>query len=83
MPYTLYTQVFRPHFRSDGYISDYCDGYLFQNHQLFGVKPNALQLILYFDELEVCNPLGSHCGIHKLGNTLYTCIHAHSNHPTI
>lgn len=53
--------------RTDGYLSDYCDGYLFKNHSLFRTKPNALQLILYFDELEICNPLGSHSGVHKLG----------------
>lgn len=63
----LCLQVFLPHSRSDGYLSDYCDGYLFKNHQLFRAKPNALQLILYFDELEVCNPLGSRSGVHKLG----------------
>lgn len=53
--------------RSDDYLSDFCDGSLFKNHPLFQTHPDALQLIIYFDELEVCNPLGSHSGIHKLG----------------
>ena len=57
--------------RSDGYLSDYCDGYFFKNHQIFGTRPNALQIILYFDELEVCNPLGSHSGVHKLGKSIF------------
>ncbi len=30
-------------------------------------NPNALQLVAYFDEVEVCNPLAGHAGIHKLG----------------
>ena len=29
--------------------------------------PCALQLTLYYDDLEVCNPLGSKAKIHKLG----------------
>ena len=53
--------------RSDEYLSDFCDGSLFKNHPLYQAYPDALQLIVYFDELEVCNPLGSHSGIHKLG----------------
>lgn len=61
------TQVFQGHMRSDDYLSDFCDGSLFKNHPLFQTYPDALQLIIYFDELEVCNPLASHSGIHKLG----------------
>ena len=48
-------------------ISDFCDGSFFKTHPLFSVSLNALQLIAYYDELEVCNPLVSHSGIHKLG----------------
>ena len=47
-------------------LGDYCDGSLFQKHPLFSVEPCALQ-IMYFDELEVCNPLGSSAKVHKLG----------------
>ncbi|CAG9765739.1 unnamed protein product [Ceutorhynchus assimilis] len=31
-----------------------------------------LPIILYFDDLEVCNPLGSHAGYYKLGSVYYT-----------
>ena len=54
--------------RTDSYLADFCDGSFFKTHPLFQMYPDALQLILYYDELEVCNPLGSHSGIHKLGN---------------
>lgn len=61
-------QVFQSHTRSDNYLADFCDGSLFNNHSFFQAHPDALQLIMYFDEIEVCNPLGSHAGVHKLGN---------------
>lgn len=42
-----------------------------KNHPLFQAHPSSLQLIVYFDELEVCNPLGSHSGVHKLGKSIH------------
>ena len=53
--------------RTDNYLGDFCDGSLFKGHTLFQIYTDALQFILHFDELEVCNPLGSHSGVHKLG----------------
>ena len=55
------------HGRSDDMIGDVCDGDLFRSHPLYQEHADALQLLAYFDEIEVCNPLGSHSGIHKLG----------------
>ena len=54
----------------DGLLNDYCDGSDFTNHPLFSSEQNALQILLYFDELEVCNPLGTKVKKHKLGNSL-------------
>ena len=51
----------------DGYLRDYRDGQLFKEHPLFSNDNQALQLIIYFDEVEVANPLGAHRGVHKLG----------------
>lgn len=48
-------------------LMDYCDSKTFHEHPLFSQEPTALQLILYFDELEVCNPLGSRRKKHKIG----------------
>ena len=59
-------QVFQSHVRSDNYLADFCDGSLFKNHPLFRAHP------IYFDEIEVCNPLGSHAGVHKLGKVAYS-----------
>jgi hypothetical protein len=55
------------HIRSDGLLSDFCDSEAYKNHPLFKRYPRALQIILYFDELEICNPLGSKSNKHKLG----------------
>lgn len=60
-------QVLKKHDRSDDFIGDFCDGKLFKTHDLFVKNPKSLQLIAYFDEVEVCNPLAGHAGIHKLG----------------
>lgn len=51
----------------EGVLSDYCDGKNFKNHPLYKDEPTSLQIILYFDELELCNPLGSHRKKHKIG----------------
>lgn len=48
-------------------LQDYCDGSEYRKHPLFAVDPNFLQIILYYDDLEVCNPIGSKRIIHKLG----------------
>ena len=56
--------------RNDGLLGDFCDGSLFKNHPVFRLDPLAIQLILYFDEIEPGNPLGSHHGIHKLGRPI-------------
>lgn len=56
----------RGHSRIDGNLGDYCDGSNFQNHSLYSSQRNALQILLYYDEVEVCNPLGTKVKRHKL-----------------
>jgi len=56
-----------PHQRNDGLIVDYCDGYVFSCHPLFSRNHKAIQIILYYDEVEVVNPLGSKTSKHKVG----------------
>ena len=53
------------HSLSEGFLGDYCDGELYTTSALFQEDPCALQIQLYYDELELCNPLGSKK--HKLG----------------
>ena len=51
---------------SDCCFSDITDGRVFQSNDLFKSHPNSLQLILYQDAFEVCNPLGSSRKKHKI-----------------
>ena len=50
-------------------MRDFCDGELFRDghHPLFSINDNAIQIILYYDDFEVANPLGSKATLHKLG----------------
>lgn len=53
---------------SSNCLSDFCDGRSYGQHPLFSTDPVALQLMLYYDELELCNPLDSRRKKHKIGN---------------
>ena len=53
--------------RQAPHMVDFCDGSQYLTHSLFSVDNTALQIILYYDELELCNPLGSRRKKHKLG----------------
>lgn len=55
-----------------GFFYDIIDGDIFKSHPLFSVRPNALQLILYTDEIELCHPLGSHASKNKFLIVYYT-----------
>lgn len=41
-------------------LIDYCDGGSYKNHPLFSDDDTALQIVAYFDELEVKNLIGSY-----------------------
>ena len=70
-------EAFPSRIRNDGIMEDFCDGATFKSHPLFSQDPEALQIIGYFDELEVCNPLGSHIKKHKVGVVFYTLGNIH------
>ena len=48
-------------------MEDFCDGYMYKEHPLFSVDNTALQIFLYYDDVELCNPLGSKAKVHKVG----------------
>ena len=54
------------HERNDCLLADFCDGSMYKKHD-----KTALQLQLYYDDLQICNPLGSRAKKHKIGNKLY------------
>ena len=66
----VYYLVNNPHVSDNSIYNlliDYYDGNQFRQIALFHSNQYALQLNLYYDELKICNPLGSHHKIHKLG----------------
>ncbi len=54
-----------------GNMHDNCDGVHYSKHPLYRNHPNALQIQLYFDDLETTNPLGSKTKIHKMGTVYF------------
>ena len=65
-------EVLNPHqCHSREQLFDFCDGLVFKSHAIFCSDPCALQIIAYYDELEVANPLGSYVKKHKLGCMFY------------
>ena len=60
-------KVLRGHQRKDHLLADFCDGAIFKSHPLFLSDHKVLQIMVYYDDVEVCNPLGSRAKKHKLG----------------
>ena len=56
----------------DGKMPDYSDGAQFATHPLYSRYPDALQIQLYFDDVETTNPLGSKTKIHKMGAVYFS-----------
>lgn len=61
-----------PELCREGTFYDICDGAIYKNDEFYANHKNALMLLLYHDELEVCNPLGSKAGKHKVDMYYYT-----------
>ena len=55
---------------TDGIMRDFCDASFVRSHHVFTSHPNALQFVLYYDDIEVANPLGAKAGAHKLGKCI-------------
>ena len=70
---TVLDEIQQTHESTDGVMRDICDGEYVKRHPLFNKFKKALQFILYYDDIEVCNPLGSSAGIHKLGKIMSSC----------
>jgi len=74
---TINKQVENPHAHTDGKIEDFCDATLFKQCPLFSKNPLALEIIAYYDELELCNALGSHVKKQKVGIVSFTLGNIH------
>ena len=57
----VYQKVFCEHstVTDSNTYNDFCDGSFFRCHPLFSIQKESLQIIAYYDELEICNALGA------------------------
>ena len=60
-------EIDNPHESNDGILRDICDGDLTFNHPIFSVDNGALQIIGYYDDVELANPIGYKVKKHKVG----------------
>lgn len=51
-----------------------CDGSCYKEHQLFSNHLTALQIIAYYDDISITNPLGSSKNEYKLGMCGYNVV---------
>lgn len=61
-----------------GEISNFESTLTYKNSEFFQSHPEAFKLILYHDDIEVANPLGSRAGVHKL-TMFYISVHGHTS----
>ena len=60
-------QIEYDHSMTNGKIRDFCDGRFYKNRPLFSSNSSALQIMMYFDDVDACDPLGSKSSKHKIG----------------
>lgn len=58
---------------ANGYYYDIFDGSGYSGDQFFKDHPSSLAIVLFHDEVEICNPLGSAAIKHKI-DMYYYCI---------
>ena len=58
-------------------LQDLCDGELYEKHPVLSCSQNKVQITAYFDEIELCNPLGSHTKVHKIGCLFFSIGNIH------
>ena len=54
---------------------DFSNGSLLKNHELLACDKTALQLIMYYDDMNLTNPLTNK--VHKLGFVYYNLVNIH------
>ena len=75
---SIYNAVLTPRSNtSSELLSDFCDGTLYKTHPIFSTNPRALQIILYYDELELVNPIGCFVKRHKIGCVMFSLGNVH------
>ena len=60
-------------------MSDVCDGHYYSSHPVFSCNDKALQIVAYYDELVLTNPLMSRRNNYKIGK-FYSFMHVIIHH---
>ena len=60
------------HTNQSGLMYDFSDGEIYKSHPVFSSDEHALQIILYFDDVETANPLGSDTNVVSCFVVMYT-----------
>ena len=68
----IWRETGNSHKSRDRYMHDICDGDFVKNTEIFNAHPHALQILLYTDDIEIVNPIGSHTSKHKLTMFYFT-----------
>ena len=63
-----------PYRSEEGLVKDVRDGQYFKHNKYFQDNPDAVPILLFQDELELCNPLGSGKSKHKVNATYFTTL---------
>ncbi len=61
----------------DNVLRDMCDGSVYKQHPLFSCDEASIPIIGYYDEVELCNPLGSSSKKHKVGCLFFSIGNLH------
>ena len=59
-----------PRMTPEGFFFDLYDGQIVNENQ--SLTHGDLSLLLYYDEIDICNPLGSKAGVHKMSMFYYS-----------
>lgn len=62
----VFSYVVNNHKSTDGILRDFCDGDFYSKNPFFNDNPNALQIMLFFDEFTAVNPLGHQVKNYKI-----------------
>lgn len=57
---------------NDGFSRSFVDGNQFKNNPFLQAHPRAIRLQIYYDDIEITNPIGTKTGSHKIGAFYFT-----------
>ena len=74
----IYSELNHEPTSTPGLLRDFCDGALYKKHPILSLPHKKIQLTAYYDEIELCNPLGSHTKVHKIGCLFFSICNIHA-----